>query len=260
MGTLKCDPRFYGQHALLLYSVILLMYVVSSTKSPVLLYRSVQGMEPATGKRTNTAVPPPEQVSDRNAAVWMEAKRRVDGQRNAASPAGSALSSGIPGAVVDKGAVQKLHVVVEGWRGLSHSYAMVCQSFTLELLKRPHLTLSFVDAALVDDQWTNRSLSRTTSVFGNDGGDDSGKYGLFSRHEEEALFAIPPPTHPSRRALTVDLILRFYFPYNTTQPLPPTATRNRPLVLTFGTSESGFAKHVLSQPTGWGGGRSTTAR
>jgi glycosyltransferase involved in cell wall biosynthesis len=84
---------------------------------------------------------------------------------------------------------------IEGWRFLSHSYALVNQWQLLALLKRPDVELSIRDAPFYKNDW-NRSR------------------GLFNTEEENALAAIPPcglddvPAAVLRISFPLDLSLR----------------------------------------------------
>lgn len=66
-----------------------------------------------------------------------------------------------------------LHVHIVGWRGVSHSIALVNQWQMLELLKRPDIRLTFEDAPFPDPTWAPQP-------------------GLFSAAEADAISAVPP--------------------------------------------------------------------
>ena len=102
-------------------------------------------------------------------------------------------------------------ILISGWRGLPHSYAMVNQHQCLELLRRPDIDLYFEDRPLADPSWTRTS-------------------GLFPPSEEALLNAIP--SRPDR--VTPDIEFRIAFPYDLVSP--PIARRT----FVFGTSEYQF--------------------
>jgi hypothetical protein len=138
-----------------------------------------------------------------------------------------------------------LHISIETWRWLPHSYAIVGQEIALQLaqdrfgwrevLAARHIHPSFrgldvvvtiLEAPSYLNSWRNRS-------------------GLRSRGVELELAAIP--TTPANSC--PDVVFRAYFPLNF-HPWPLNAEKNatmmatcRPLVLTFGTTE-----YVLAIP------------
>lgn len=99
-------------------------------------------------------------------------------------------------------------ILISGWRGLPHSYAITNQYQCLELLRRSDIRLYFEDRPFPDPAWKRTS-------------------GLFSPEDENALASIPslPPD------VTPDVEYRIAFPYDLTSP--PRAKRT----FVFGTSE-----------------------
>jgi hypothetical protein len=142
-------------------------------------------------------------------------------------------------------ATGSLHVSVETWRWLPHSYAIVGQEIALQLAQdrggwrellaarqiRPssrHLqvNVTIFEAPVYLSSWRNRS-------------------GLRSQDAERELRAIPP----TPVGVCPDVVFRAYFPLNF-HPWPLNIEGNsglmascRPLVLTFGTTE-----YVLAIP------------
>lgn len=98
-------------------------------------------------------------------------------------------------------------LVVESWRSVPHSYAIVNQHHCLELLRRPGLRLLHRDLPF------HRPWQPVA--------------GLFAAEEEEALRAIPAPGPGDEPP---DAVLRLAFPYD----LTPTAAAR---TLVFGTAE-----------------------
>ena len=107
------------------------------------------------------------------------------------------------------GALAKKRILVEGWRTLPHSYAIVNSFHCLEMLRRDDVELFHRDVGYVDSKWQPVR-------------------GLFSAEQEAAIASIPgmPPGDKP------DAIFRIAFPYN----LAPAAIEN---VWTFGTAELG---------------------
>ncbi len=99
-------------------------------------------------------------------------------------------------------------LIVEGWRFVAHSYAVVNQFQLLEMLRRPGLRLYHRDLPFYGQHW--RTL-----------------YGLLAETGETALQQIPPPP-PGQR---VRALYRIGFPYD----LSPADQADRTFV--FGTSE-----------------------
>lgn len=102
-------------------------------------------------------------------------------------------------------------ILISGWRGLPHSYAMVNQFQCLELLRREDVRLYFEDRPFADPAW-----QRAT--------------GLFSAEHERALTNIPH----LRSGVVTDVEFRIAFPYDLVTP--PRARRT----FVFGTSEYQF--------------------
>lgn len=83
-----------------------------------------------------------------------------------------------------------MRLLVEGWRGINHSYAMVNQYQLLELLKRPDVTLFHRDLPFHEARW---------NVTDNAAG--------FTPEDAARIAAIPPPDGP------VDATLRIGYPH-----------------------------------------------
>lgn len=98
-------------------------------------------------------------------------------------------------------------LIIESWRSLPHSFAVINQFQCLELLRRNNIQLFHHDAPYFADYWKPTS-------------------GLFSPEEEGILRIIPPPV-PDQKA---DVTLRLYFPFN----LSPSSSR---LTAVFGVNE-----------------------
>lgn len=79
-----------------------------------------------------------------------------------------------------------LRLVVEGWRHIHHSYALVAQSHCLCLLRRPGIALRFVDLPYFSAGWQRTS-------------------GLFAPQEEAALAGIPAPEPGFAAGATLDM-------------------------------------------------------
>lgn len=95
------------------------------------------------------------------------------------------------------GAARVMNVVVEGWRDVPHSYAVVSQFLELELLQRTQdVRLFHVDAPLMRAEW----------------GDTAGAAPLFDEVRASALARIPAPPAGLRR----DATLRMSMPLRTT--------------------------------------------
>jgi glycosyltransferase involved in cell wall biosynthesis len=102
-------------------------------------------------------------------------------------------------------------ILISGWRGLPHSYAMVNQYQCLELLRREDIRLYFKYVPLADPAWDLTP-------------------GLFSPDDEKALLEIPNlPEH-----VVPDAEFRIAFPFDFVSP--PRARRT----FVFGTSEYQF--------------------
>jgi glycosyltransferase involved in cell wall biosynthesis len=98
-------------------------------------------------------------------------------------------------------------LLVEGWRFIPHSYAIVNQFQCLEFLKEPNLALRHRDVPYFRSSW-----QPTT--------------GLFERAAEEAIRGIPEPA----AGQTPDAVFRISFPYD----LSPSIGRR---TVVFGTAE-----------------------
>jgi len=110
-------------------------------------------------------------------------------------------------------------IIVEGWRFLPHSYAIVNQFQLLEMNRRPEIAIFHKDLPYYSDHW------QTTT-------------GIFSKKEEEFFSNLPYP-HTTQ---TADAIYRISFPYDLQEsPKAPT--------FVFGTSEYGnIASKALKHP------------
>ena len=98
-------------------------------------------------------------------------------------------------------------LLIEGWRFIPHSYAVVNQFQCLELLKEPNLTLRHRDVPYYNPNW--RPVT-----------------GLFDGAAEEAIRGIAGPAAEQR----ADAVYRITFPYN----LGPSIGRR---TVVFGTAE-----------------------
>lgn len=101
-------------------------------------------------------------------------------------------------------------LLVEGWRTINHSYAMVNQYQLLQLRQLP-IELRHRDLPLLQEQWNAAT---------NGGGFDAAR--------REAILSVPPPELPDS---TYDAIFRIGFPYR----YQPAASRR---LYVFGTSEA----------------------
>jgi glycosyltransferase involved in cell wall biosynthesis len=104
-------------------------------------------------------------------------------------------------------------VVIEGWRYIPHSYAMVNQHQCLELLKRPDIRLFHRDVPYFFPNW--RPMSN-----------------LWSAQEEARLRSIPPPP----AGIHADAMLRIGFPHFLHNDAGATAT------FAWGTTEFGLVQ------------------
>ena len=104
-----------------------------------------------------------------------------------------------------------IHVSVEGWRDIQHSYAVVNQFQLLELIKRPDVRVSVVDMPFYRSWW------RKTS-------------GLFNAEQAAVLAALPLTNHSSHNDRP-HVILRVTFPMDL-RPAP-----RRIPTWVFGTTE-----------------------
>ena len=99
-------------------------------------------------------------------------------------------------------------ILVTGWRGIAHSYAVVNQFQCLELLRRPDVQLYFEDAPFYGADWT-----RMDGLLGGD-----------RDKAIEMIPALPPDVRP-------DVEIRISFPYDFTSELRAART------IVFGTAE-----------------------
>ena len=88
----------------------------------------------------------------------------------------------------------RTRLIIEGWRFLPHSYAMVNQFQCLELLRRPEFNLFHRDAPW-HPSWKPMR-------------------GLLDERDESAIAAIPPP--PADAPDEQDVVLRMSFPHDCT--------------------------------------------
>jgi glycosyltransferase involved in cell wall biosynthesis/Flp pilus assembly protein TadD len=68
-------------------------------------------------------------------------------------------ADGVAGPVPDPGDVRPMKLVVEGWRGINHSFALIHQFQILELLRRRDVVLSCRDLPFGLRHWNSRSVS-----------------------------------------------------------------------------------------------------
>ncbi|MFN0131078.1 MAG: glycosyltransferase family 4 protein [Phycisphaerales bacterium] len=102
-------------------------------------------------------------------------------------------------------------LLIEGWRQIAHSYAIVNQYHLLELRKHPDLTVYHRDVPFASPQWKRVA-------------------GLFGPERDAAIMAVPPPPadlHP-------DVVLRMGFPHFFR------ADSSARRTFAWGTSEFGF--------------------
>ena len=99
-------------------------------------------------------------------------------------------------------------ILISGWRGIPHSYAMVNQYQCLELQRREDVQLYFEDRPFADPTWQKVS-------------------GIFSEDEEIAIAGIPPCPD----GVVPDAELRIAFPFDLVSPPRAACTA------VFGTSE-----------------------
>jgi glycosyltransferase involved in cell wall biosynthesis len=127
-----------------------------------------------------------------------------------------------------------MQIIVEGWRFLTHSFAIANQYQLLELLRRSHVQLFHRDMPYFDENWQTQ-------------------YGLFAPDEEIALRQIPSPP-PGQWA---DVVLRMSLPYN----LKPAAAKR---TCVFGTTEWGIVQKLMLNLMGvsafWDAHRNTETR
>src|SRR5688572_21706945 len=90
---------------------------------------------------------------------------------------------------------RRLRIVVEGWRFIAHTYAIVNCWQLLELMKRPRLELHHVDRELGLDHGRRPALTR----------------GLFLPEEEQRLARLAPPPAGIDTDLTFRLTAHFDF-------------------------------------------------
>lgn len=106
-----------------------------------------------------------------------------------------------------------MRLLVEGWRSLPHSYAVVNQFQCLELLKHPAITLFHRDLPYFASHWQPIA-------------------GLLSPEQEQALAQIPAPS-PEQ---PIDALLRMGYPHDFSPSGVPTCV--------FGTTELGIVKRA----------------
>jgi glycosyltransferase involved in cell wall biosynthesis len=103
-------------------------------------------------------------------------------------------------------------VLVEGWRGINHSYAMVNQYQLLELVKRPDIALFHRDISFGPTDW---NTVKNSSAFPKDMADRIAAVNAPSRKQE------------------FDIVFRIAWPFQRTE-------ENAPRTLTFLTAEYGL--------------------
>ncbi len=101
-----------------------------------------------------------------------------------------AEGQGCGGTTPEYNQYKKYQIVVEGWRNITHSYAMVNQFQLLEMCARPHLEIFHRDVPYLRSSWQPVA-------------------DLFDPIATQKLQQIPPPP-----LATVDAILRLAIPYN----------------------------------------------
>ena len=106
----------------------------------------------------------------------------------------------------------KTRLLVEGWRGINHSYAMVNQFQLLELLKVPTLEIKHRDV-----DFNGRDWNRVKNTAG------------FPQHLQDQIDAIPAPSEDE----AFDVVYRIAWPFQ------PTQTKCR-RAITFLTAEYGL--------------------
>lgn len=111
-------------------------------------------------------------------------------------------------------------IVVEGWRSIPHSYALINSHQLLELKKRSHLELFHRDMPYVTDDWKPSP-------------------GLFSPEEEAILDRLPPPPDD----LKADVTLRMYCPFNL-------ASSDSQKTAVFGCTEWGIVPQTILRGMG----------
>lgn len=113
-----------------------------------------------------------------------------------------------------------MRIIVEGWRFVPHSFAIVNQFQLLELLRRSNVELFHRDMPYFDPEWQPQR-------------------GLFAAAEEDALSRIPTPD----ATLPADVVLRMFMPYN----LKPSTARR---TCVFATTEWGIVQKLMLQLMG----------
>jgi glycosyltransferase involved in cell wall biosynthesis len=102
-------------------------------------------------------------------------------------------------------------ILIEGWRAIPHSYALVNQFQILEMLTRPELAIAHRDLAYILPQWQGRT-------------------GIFSAEQEKILGAALPPA-PGEK---FDALYRIAAPFDFR------AAESAPRTVVFGTAEFGI--------------------
>ncbi len=124
-----------------------------------------------------------------------------------------------------------MQIIVEGWRFLTHSFAIANQYQLLELLRRSPVQLFHRDMPYFDENWQSQR-------------------GTFAPEDEIALNQIPSPP-PGQWA---DVVLRMSLPYN----LKPAAAKRTCI---FGTTEWGIVQklmlNLMGVPAFWDAHRNT---
>jgi glycosyltransferase involved in cell wall biosynthesis len=103
------------------------------------------------------------------------------------------------------------HILIEGWRGINHSYAMVNQYQLLELVRQPGLAVYHRDCAFASPRWSTQTNGPQ-----------------FPPDMQAVIDRVPAPTEEP-----LDVVLRIASPFERS---PTPATK----VLTFMTAEGGL--------------------
>jgi glycosyltransferase involved in cell wall biosynthesis len=110
------------------------------------------------------------------------------------------------------------HVLIEGWRGINHSYAMVNQYQLLELVRQPDLAVYHQDCVFASARWSTQTNSPK-----------------FPPSMQAAIDQVPEPA-----GQPLDVVLRIASPFERSSTA---ATK----VLTFMTAEAGLGPENFPQ-------------
>jgi glycosyltransferase involved in cell wall biosynthesis len=111
------------------------------------------------------------------------------------------------------------HILIEGWRGITHSYAMVNQYQLLELVRQPGLAVYHQDCAFASPRWNTQTNGPQ-----------------FPAEMQAVIDQVPPPAGQA-----LDVVLRIASPFERS---PTTASK----VLTFMTAEGGLGPENFPLP------------